>query len=724
MRALVTGGAGFIGHHLVRRLLERGDHVTVIDDLSTGFRWRIEPYADRISVVEGSILDVEALDRAVAGSEVIFHEAAIPSVARSVVAPLATNAANVTGTIDVMLAAARHHVRRVVLAGSSSVYGPNAELPCRETQRPAPASPYAASKLAAEHYLHALGHLHEVETVALRYFNVFGPGQDPASEYSAVIPRFATAVLEGRRPTINGSGEISRDFTYVDNVVEANLLAAPADRPSGVTCNIACGTRYTLLELLAAIGDSVGRHVEPRYGPPREGDVPHSQADIAVARESFDYHPVVSFSRASPGRSRGTAIRGLGRPSRSTVQRAPALDRSPGDRPGAPVRRLRVAYVPASLNPGGAERQMLALAERLPRDHFDVEFLVLSGSGVYDERARAAGLRIRTIGDDGIPSGPLTRRLGHRASKALRYAAAVRAGGYDVVDAWLYPADVLAALMRPVTRTPVVITGRRNVDPQQFFGPLERAVASVVQRLTDVVVANSAAAAENAIATGAVSPEKIRIIRNGVVVPPPVTAGERQARRRAVGVEDPAEVVIGCVANFSPVKRHDLLIEAFAAIQDERCTTRLVLIGEGPLRPALEDQIRRLGLGDRVRLHGSEPRPEPLYAAFDIAVQASHREGLPNALLEAGAAGLPIVATAAGGSGEIVVDGHTGVLVPLEDGAALAGGLRRLVADPDLRARLGHAAREHVEATFGMDRFVAEFASLYEEQAAGRRVRR
>ncbi len=295
MRTLVTGGAGFIGHHLVRRLVERGDRVTVIDDFSTGFPWRLEPYRDRISIVEGSILDEEALDRAVASSEVILHEAAIPSVARSVIAPKATHAANATGTIEVMLAAARHGVRRVVLAGSSSVYGPAAELPCRETQRPAPSSPYGTSKLAAEHYLHTLGQLHGVETVVLRYFNVFGPGQDPASEYSAVIPRFTMAVLEGRTPTINGSGDISRDFTYVDNVVEANLLAAKASGPSGLTCNVACGTRYTLLELLNAIGDAAGRRVEPEFGAPRAGDIVHSQADIALARQALGYEPVVSF---------------------------------------------------------------------------------------------------------------------------------------------------------------------------------------------------------------------------------------------------------------------------------------------------------------------------------------------------------------------------------------------------------------------------------------------
>lgn len=295
MRVLVTGGAGFIGHHLARGLLERGDEVTVIDDFSTGFAWRLEPLSGEITLVEGSILDEAALDRAMAGSEVVLHEAAIPSVARSVVAPRASHAANVTGTIELMLAAARHGVRRVVLAGSSSVYGPAAELPCRETQLPAPSSPYGAGKLAAEHYLHTLGQLHGVETVVLRYFNVFGPGQDPSSEYSAVIPRFATAALDGRTPIINGAGDISRDFTYIDNVVAANLLAAAATSPSGLTCNVACGTRFSLLQLLDAIGTAVGRRIEPEFGPRRPGDIVHSQADISLARSSLGYEPVVTF---------------------------------------------------------------------------------------------------------------------------------------------------------------------------------------------------------------------------------------------------------------------------------------------------------------------------------------------------------------------------------------------------------------------------------------------
>ena len=203
MRAAVTGGAGFIGHHLVAGLLMRGDQVNVIDDFSTGRRSRLAPFGDRVMVTEGSVLDPSALDEALAGCEVVFHEAAIASVAQSLVAPRLTNDVNTNGTIEVMLAAARHGVRRVMFAGSSAVYGVPEELPCRESQRPNPMSPYGASKLAAEHYVHSLGQLHGVETSVLRYFNVYGPGQDPTAEYAAVVPRFITAVLSGGRPIIN-----------------------------------------------------------------------------------------------------------------------------------------------------------------------------------------------------------------------------------------------------------------------------------------------------------------------------------------------------------------------------------------------------------------------------------------------------------------------------------------------------------------------------------------
>ena len=295
MQALVTGGAGFIGHHLVRALLDRGDEVVVLDDLSTGFRERLAPFEERIRFIEGSILEPATLDDAVRGCEVVFHEAALASVERSFADPVASNEINVGGTIQVALAAARQGARRIIFAASSSVYGVPDELPCRETTKPAPQSPYGISKLAAEYDLHALGAYLGVETVALRYFNVFGPGQDPTSHYAAVIPLFITAVLAGRTPIINGREEITRDFTYIDNVVSANLLAAFAPDASGATMNIACGDRWSLTHLLSVICEAAGRSVEPVFGPRRPGDIQHSHADVSLARSLIGYAVEVPF---------------------------------------------------------------------------------------------------------------------------------------------------------------------------------------------------------------------------------------------------------------------------------------------------------------------------------------------------------------------------------------------------------------------------------------------
>jgi UDP-glucose 4-epimerase len=295
MRALVTGGAGFIGHHLVHAIASRGDEVVVIDDFSTGYRARTHGFPSRVTVIEGDIRDPDALDKAAAGCEIIFHEAALASVSRSVRDPRLTNDVNTSGTIEVMLAAARANVRRVVFAGSSSVYGTLPGLPRKETQRIDPRSPYATSKIAGEYYVKTLGALHGVESVVLRYFNVFGPGQDPHSEYAAVVPRFITAGLSGKAPTVYGDGRQTRDFTYIDNVVSANLLAATAPDVDGLTANVGCGARFSLRELLTVIGQSLGTRLEPLYEPARPGDVPASEADISVARRRFGYEAIVPF---------------------------------------------------------------------------------------------------------------------------------------------------------------------------------------------------------------------------------------------------------------------------------------------------------------------------------------------------------------------------------------------------------------------------------------------
>jgi UDP-glucose 4-epimerase len=295
VRVLVTGGAGFIGHHLVRALLERGDDVVVLDDYSTGMPKRLESMRHDITLIEGDLRDPVAVERATRGAEVVLHQAAIPSVARSIADPMLSNSVNVDGTIQLMLACGAAGVRRVVAAGSSSVYGASPDLPRRESQRPDPRSPYATSKLATEHYVHTLGDLYGIDTVVLRYFNVFGPGQDPESQYAAVVPRFITAVLSDRRPIVYGDGRQSRDFTFVDNVVSANVLAATVPGVKRVTANIGCGGRYDLLDLLHRIGDVVGRVADPIFEPTRAGDVRDSEAAIDVAVGELGYDVLVPF---------------------------------------------------------------------------------------------------------------------------------------------------------------------------------------------------------------------------------------------------------------------------------------------------------------------------------------------------------------------------------------------------------------------------------------------
>ena len=386
---------------------------------------------------------------------------------------------------------------------------------------------------------------------------------------------------------------------------------------------------------------------------------------------------------------------------------------------------IRIAYIALSREVGGAERQMLALAERLPRDRFSPELIVGAPAGPLVERADRAGIPVRSIESPAGPSEPaaertVVARLRSRAAKGARLVRIARTARYDVIDAWLYPADVAVAIARPLLRNPVVISGRRNVDPHERFGRFEAVVGRFANRLTDWVVANSAAAAAHAVAVQGVDPARITVIRNGVAIPPPIAAEERADRRRALHAA-PDDIVIGCVANYLPVKRLDQLVQAFAIVARAVPAARLELIGDGPGRASLEAQVRDAGLQGRVCLHGFEPEPERLDPAFDIVALSSEREGLPNTLLEAGAAGVALVSTAAGGAGEIVIDGETGLLVPVGDVAALASALARVAGDPELRGRLGAAAREHVERTFGMDRFVAEFATLYESRVAARR---
>ena len=292
---LVTGGAGFIGSHIAETLVGRGETVRVLDNLSTGKKENLASFADRVEFVEGDIRDLETCRRAVEGVRAVFHEAALASVARSVEDPLLANAINVTGTLNLLVSARAAGVESFVLASSSAVYGDDPAMPKVEGREGRPLSPYGASKLFDEKYAQAFHLLHGMNTVSLRYFNVFGPRQDPFSEYSAVIPLFVTKILLGERPTIFGDGEQSRDFIYVEDVVRANLAAAGSTAAAGEAFNVACGTGTTVNGLLAAVNAVLGTRVEARYAAPRPGDILHSTADISKARRLTGFAPGRSF---------------------------------------------------------------------------------------------------------------------------------------------------------------------------------------------------------------------------------------------------------------------------------------------------------------------------------------------------------------------------------------------------------------------------------------------
>ena len=295
MKALVTGGGGFIGSNVVRALLAEGDDVRVLDNFSTGSRANLAGLENDVQLVEGDLRSYERVHAAVRGAEVVFHQGALPSVPRSVQDPLTTTAVNIEGTLNVLLAARDEGVRRIVNASSSSVYGNTGSLPRVETQAPDPISPYAVAKLAAERFCTSFSRVYGMEIVSLRYFNVFGPRQDPTSQYAAVVPRFIRAIADGEAVTVYGDGEQSRDFTFVDNVVGANLLAANAPDVGGEILNVATGGSVTVNALADAIGLMLGKSVEKTYEPAREADVQASWADVEAAKRLLGYEPRVDF---------------------------------------------------------------------------------------------------------------------------------------------------------------------------------------------------------------------------------------------------------------------------------------------------------------------------------------------------------------------------------------------------------------------------------------------
>jgi UDP-glucose 4-epimerase len=294
-RFLVTGGAGFIGSNLVEELLKRGHSVAVFDNFATGRRVNLQSFLKDIELIEADLRDEDAVRNAVKNRDFVLHQGALPSVSRSVEDPISSNDVNIRGTLNLLLAARDAGIKRVVAASSSSVYGDTPILPKVETMAVLPMSPYAVTKLATEKYLAACYKVYGLETVALRYFNVFGPRQDPTSQYSAVIPRFITAVLQGQKPVIYGDGEQSRDFTFVANTVEANIRSCYAEKVGGEFFNVACGERFTLLDLLHSIGKILGKPAEAKHEPGRPGDVRHSLADISKIKNAMGYEPRVTF---------------------------------------------------------------------------------------------------------------------------------------------------------------------------------------------------------------------------------------------------------------------------------------------------------------------------------------------------------------------------------------------------------------------------------------------
>ena len=302
-RYLVTGGAGFIGSHIVEGLLGRGEQIVILDDFSTGRRENFESAlrsrpaaAPDPEMIEGDIRDVAAVLKAMRGVTHVLHQAALPSVQRSVEDPVSSHEVNATGTLNLLVAARDAGVLRFVYASSSSAYGDSPALPKVETMTPAPLSPYAVSKLTGEYYCRIFHSLYGLETVSLRYFNVFGPRQDPNSQYAAVIPNFIAAAISGKPPTIHGDGLQSRDFTYIENAVEANLKACEApSSAAGRAFNIACGTKTTLLDVIRVLEGAMGKSIRPIHGPPRQGDVKNSLADIGEARQYLGYEPRIDL---------------------------------------------------------------------------------------------------------------------------------------------------------------------------------------------------------------------------------------------------------------------------------------------------------------------------------------------------------------------------------------------------------------------------------------------
>jgi glycosyltransferase involved in cell wall biosynthesis len=386
-------------------------------------------------------------------------------------------------------------------------------------------------------------------------------------------------------------------------------------------------------------------------------------------------------------------------------------------RPNAPI---RIAYLNGSLEIGGSERQMVELALRLPRDRFAPEFVLLTGRGPLADQAEAGGVPVHVL--NWARAGESWRRV-RRTRDVARYVSTMRRGQFDIVDAWLFHAYVLAAATRPMTGVRAVIAGRRCLfDFKAGDHPINRLLDEIARRRVDAIVANSDGVLRDTVAHEGIAPERICVIRNGARIPATLLPEVRDSIRGRWGA-GPDRVVIGCIANYKPKKGLDAVVAVASIVTAAVPESMFVLIGEGPLRPSLQRQIDEAGLTNRVLLNGMEPDGAQVVGGFDIALQASLSEGLPNALLEAATAGVPVVATNVGGTAEVVADGSTGRLVEPGDNAVMAEALIWLATSRDRRMRFGDAGRALVAERFGMDRFVAETIDLYEQVLARRAPR-
>jgi glycosyltransferase involved in cell wall biosynthesis len=378
---------------------------------------------------------------------------------------------------------------------------------------------------------------------------------------------------------------------------------------------------------------------------------------------------------------------------------------------------IRIAYLNGSLDIGGSERQMVELARRLPRDRFAPEFVLMTGRGPLADLAESGGVPVRVL--DWALTGDRWRRI-RRIGDIARFVVTMRHGQFDIVDAWLFHAYAVAAATRSLTGVRAVIAGRRCLsDFSPGNHPINRTLDEIARRRVDAIVANSEGVRRDAMAHEGIAPERIRVIRNGAGIPAPLDAGMRDAIRSGWHA-GPNHIVIGCIANYKPKKGLDAVVAVASLVVAAVPESIFVLIGEGPLRSDLQREIDAAGLTNQVLLHGREPDARRIVGGFDIAIQASLSEGLPNAILEAAAAGVPVVATNVGGTAELVADGSTGHLVEPGDIQAMAEAIISLAASPEHRVELGAAARVLVADRFGMDRFVAETIALYEQVLARR----